>query len=304
LRAAQSLVRPQLNFISSYNVNGFGNNLFDIKGVNAPGPGNVNLQSFYQTLSAGNQTGFTLGFQFNMPLGFRQALSQVRNYELRLAKAKEALAQAELEICHELTTTFQNMAWRYQTAQTNYNRWQISERQVPGREERFKTGVPGPSGTGGQPSGIDTSVLLQQWLQQRTQAATAEVAFYTSVVEYQKAITDLHYRKGTLLELNDVHLAEGTWTADAYQDALRRAWARSFAIDAVDADPVHQAPEAFERQGDLGSVQFVSPAMPQRPVGESGEPTDLHSKSGALQFPTPATPAVPPEGPLPDELPE
>jgi len=305
LRAAKNLVRPQLNFISSYNINGFGNNLFDIKAHPTIGPNGVDLESAYQTLFAGNQTGFTLGFQFNMPFGLRQAISQVRNYELRVAKAKEALAQQELEVCHELTTTFQNMAWRYQTAQTNYNRWQAAEAQVPGRENRYQTGVPGPAAAGGQPSGIDTSVLLQQWLQTRTDAATAEVAFYTSVIEYQKAITDMHFRKGTLLELNNVHLAEGSWTADAYADALRRAWARSFAFDAFDVDPVHQEPEAMERpEGDLGSVQLIGPAVHQAPAGDSGEPANLRSKGGRLEFPTPATPKAPPEIPLPDDLPE
>jgi len=295
LRAAQSLVRPQLNFISSYNVNGFGNNIFNIKGAPTPGPGGVDLQSFYRTLSAANQTGYTLGFQFTLPLGLRQALSQARNYELRLAKAKEGLAQQELEVCHELTTTFQNMAWRYQTAQSNFNRWQVAEAQVPGRENRYRTGVPL----------IDTSVLLQQWLTTRTDAATAEVAFYTSVVEYQKAITDLNFRKGTLLELNNVHLAEGTWTADAYADALRRAWARSYACEAFDADPVHSEPESFEREGSLGNVQFIgtSYAEPVKP-DESGAPSGLHSKSEPLTLPPPSVPAATPRQTQPAEIPD
>ncbi len=297
LRAAESLVRPQLNFISSYNVNGFGNNLFDIKGVDTPvtrGPNGENLQSYYQTLSSANQQGYTLGLQFNMPLGFRQAISQVRNYELRLAKAREALAMQELEICHELTTTFQNMAWRYQTAQTNYNRWQNAELQVPRREELILKGKPG----------IDTSVLLDQWLQTRNRAAQAEISFYTSVTEYQKAITDLHFRKGTLLELNNVHLQEGMWTPDAYNDALRRAWARSFAFDAHEADPVHAAPEEFERGASLGQVQFIDPAAAPEAPTETGEPADLTSKTPPLAIPDPAKSAAPPEEPLPNELPE
>ncbi len=294
LRAAQNLVRPQLNFVSSYNVNGFGNNIFNIKGAPTLGPGGINLQSFYQTLGAANQTGYTLGFQFTLPLGLRQALSQARNYELRLAKAKEALAQQELEVCHELTTTFQNIAWRYQTAQSNFNRWQVAEAQVPGRENRYRTGVPL----------IDTSVLLQQWLQTRTDAATAEVAFYTSVVEYQKAITDLNYRKGTLLELNNVHLTEGTWTADAYADALRRAWARSYACEAFELDPIHAEPEAFERDGSLGSVQFIG-AGHGEPVraDESGAPSGLRSKGEPLMLPPPAVPTEPAAQPLPDDIP-
>lgn len=277
LKAAKSLVHPQLNFISSYNINGFGNNLFDIVGHETPGPGGADIQSFFQTQTAANQRGYTLGFQFNVPLGLRQAHSQVRNYELRVAKAKESLAHQELEICHELSTTFQNMAWRYQTAQSNYNRWQLAEAQVPGRENRYRTGVPN----------TDTSILLQQWLTSRTDAATAEVAFYTSVVEYQKAITDLHFRKGTLLELNNVHLAESTWTPEAYNDALRRTCARSYAIDALDIDPVHSEPEPFERQGWLGSVELMGTGIPEPVAPAEGD--DLHSKSGPLSLP-PAPP--------------
>ena len=289
LRAAKSLIHPQLNFISSYQINGFGNNLFNIEGSPTKGPGGVDIESFFATQGAANQTGYTVGFQFNMPLGFRQALSQVRNYELRVAKAKESLANQELEICHELSTTFQNMAWRYQTAQSNYNRWQVAEAQVPGRENRYRTGVPG----------IDTSVLLQQWLQTRTDAATAEVTFYTSVVEYQKALTDLHFRKGTLLELNSVHLAESTWTPEAYQDALRRAWARSYAADALDVDPVHSEPEPFEREGWIGSVELQGTGIPEQPIPTEIE--DLHSKSGHLSIPK-APPSSP--EPVPVEAPD
>jgi outer membrane protein TolC len=293
LLAAKNLVNPSLNFVASYQLNGFGNNLFNINNVNTPGPGGANLQSYFQTLTAANQTGYTVGFTFNMPLGFRLTLAQVRNYELRLAKAKEALANQEREICHELTTTFQNMAWRFQTAQTNYNRWQVAEAQVPGRENRYRTGVPG----------IDTSVLLQQWLTTRTDAATAEVNFYTSVVEYQKAITDLHFRKGTLLELDNVHLSESTWTPEAYADAFRRALARSYAFDAASIDPVHTEPEEFVREGWIGQVDMIGTAPPAANGAETDGPAGMHSKSGPLKFaPPPESPdSLPPEAPVPDE---
>lgn len=295
LRAAKNLVHPQLNFISSYQINGFGNNMFNITGQPTPGPGGVDLQSFYQTLTAANQTGFTLGFQFNMPLGLRYAHSQVRNYELRVAKAKQALADAELEICHELTTTFQNLAWRYQTAQSNYNRWQVAEAQVPGRENRYRTGVPN----------VETSVLLQQWLQTRTDSVTAEVAFYTSVIEYQKAITDLNFRKGSLLEYDGVQIAEGTWAPEAYSDAFRRAWARSFAFDALDIDPVHAEPEVIEAPGPTSDVFLMNGSASQPvPVSDHGEPAGLHSHSGPLAIPPTEPTPMPAEEPPPYDLPE
>jgi len=289
LTAAQNVAHPQFNFVSSYQLNGFGNNLW---GDNLPaGTNGAQLQSAYRTLMEANQRGWTVGFQFNMPIGLRQALSQVRNYELRVVKAREVLAIQETEVAHELTTTFQNLAWRYQTAQTNFNRWQVAEAQVPGRENRYQTGVPG----------IDTSVLLDQWLQARRRAATAEVTFYTSVIEYNKAINDLHSRKGTLLEVNNVHLSEASWNPDAYKDSIRRAWARTFAFDALAEDPIHSEPETFEepypvntlefRGQPFGDQQYDAPQMPP----ETPEPAGIRGNSNPLTFPgpTPSKAALP-----------
>ncbi len=62
--------------------------------------------------------------------------------------------------------------------------------------------------------------------------AEAEVAYFRSLTEYNKAIVALHYHKGTLLPYDDVWLSESDWTPEAYCDALRHAWARTHAIDA------------------------------------------------------------------------
>jgi hypothetical protein len=60
--------------------------------------------------------------------------------------------------------------------------------------------------------------------------AQAEIAYYSSLVGYNQALNELRYRKGTLLMDNSVYLSESLWTEDAYDDALRRAWERSFAF--------------------------------------------------------------------------
>ena len=182
------------------------------------------------------------------------------------------------------------MAWRFQTAQSNYTAAD-AELRSPASENRYRTGVPASTPACSCSNGS-----------RRTDAATAEVTFYTSVVEYQKALTDLHFRKGTLLELNNVHLAEGMWTPEAYNDALRRAWARSYALDAPDVDPVHPEPENFERHGWIGGVDMIDAGQPTS--GDPGDPAGVHSKSGALSFPAPAKQdGLPPEQPLPDETP-
>ncbi|MFN8854240.1 MAG: TolC family protein, partial [Planctomycetaceae bacterium] len=261
-----------------YQLNGFGNNLWGSNGP--PGTTGANLQSAYRTMFEGDTTGWQAGLQFSVPLGFRSALSQVRNYELRVAKAREVLAIQEKEISHELTKTFQDLAWRYQTAQTAYNRWQTAEAQIAGRESRYRLGVPN----------VETSVLLDQFLQTRRRAAEAEVAFYTAVIEYNKALTDLHYRKGTLLEMNNVKLAEGPWSEEAQRDAIRRAWARTFAFDAPEGDPVHHEPEAFANDLPAAGIDFVggksAPGMLVPAAdGLPPQPDNIRSKSGPLRMP-------------------
>ena len=48
-------------------------------------------------------------------------------------------------------------------------------------------------------------------------------AYYRSLVDYNRAIMNVHYRKGSLLDYDGVYLAEGQWPAKAYFDAMRQA---------------------------------------------------------------------------------
>lgn len=211
-QAARSLTNPQLDFVSSYRVNGFGDRLFgedDDDGVTQQG-----LASAYETLTQGNQTGWNLGFVFSMPLGFRSAHTQVKNYELRVAKGRAVLAAMELDIAHALSTAFQNIAANYAAAQSNLNRQMAAQERVEILEKQREAGV------------LKADLVLRA----QASRAEAERAFYSSLVDYNKSITDFHYRKGTLLEHNNVSLAENQWSPAAYRDAYRRAWARSHAF--------------------------------------------------------------------------
>jgi outer membrane protein TolC len=227
LTAAENYANPQLNFLSSYQINALGNDLF--ASHKDEGTRRGELASAYRTLFQANQTGWTLGLQFTMPLGLRNALAQVRNIELRLAKARDVLASQEVEISHELANAFQLLDYWYTVLTTNYNRLAAAERHLAGVQAEYDA----------------DRKALDFLLQAQTRRANAEAAYFRALAEYNKAICEIHYRKGTLLENNNIHLAEGTWTADAYKDAIRRAWARTFAFDAPAIDPLRHEPEAF-----------------------------------------------------------
>jgi outer membrane protein TolC len=227
LRAAKNLARPQFNFVSSYQVNGFGQHVF---GDNGPvGSPVENLTNYTRNLVQANQTGWNVGFQFAVPLGLRNAHAQVRNTELRLMKAQSVLESQEMEVNHEIASTFQALDYWYQNMQTNYNRRQAALDNLEAAKNDYDV----------------ERKALDLVLQAQNRQTIADLAFYRSVVEYNKALAELQLRQGTLLDYNNIHLAERDWTPDALIGASRLARARSFAFDAPRGDPVHHEPEAF-----------------------------------------------------------
>ena len=92
-------------------------------------------------------------------------------------------------------------------SQTDFNRRIAAQRQVDAVALAYEQGT------------ITLDVLLsaQQTL------AQAESDYYRKLVDYNKSISQVHFRKGSLLEYNGVYLAEGPWPGKAYFDARRRA---------------------------------------------------------------------------------
>ena len=144
--------------------------------------------------------------------------------ELRLAKAREVLATQELDVSHEVAVAYQDLATTYTAAQSNFNRLRASEQRVELFRKRYEI--------------EDVDLRLRAQLTR----ALSESAFYTNLANYAKSIAAFHFAKGDLLELNSVQLAESLWTPQAYQQALRRAMARSHAFK---NHFLHSVPEEF-----------------------------------------------------------
>jgi len=234
LCAAESLTNPRLDFVSGVQANGLGDGL--LGSYNSPNQ----FSTVYGSMATGNFPGWNLGFVFQMPLGFRAAHAQVRNIELRLAKARDQLQAQEIDISHEVAQDFQNIAVQYTTAQTNFNRFRAAQQRV----QLFRAEVE---------AGTKTFDVLLRALGSQ---AEAEVAYFRSLTEYNKAIVALHYHKGTLLPYDDVWLAESDWTPEAYRDSLRHAWARTHAHDAPQLDT---EPAEFVAQPDWHAQESAAP---------------------------------------------
>jgi outer membrane protein TolC len=235
LSAARSLTRPRLDAVGNYQINGQGDNLISY------GDGN----SFYQGITGNKSTGWGAGLEMTMPIGLRSAHAQVRNYELRLAKANKILQTSEEGIAHELAAAFQELARTYAVAQSNYNRYLAAEENVRITKLEFQV------------------VDMDRYLDALPSRARAQQAYYESLIEYNRAITNLYYRKGTLLAHDNIQIAEGGWSPEAYHDAnrlhLRRAYGHEIDVEA--------APQEFVLPVPADRVDFTtyeaSPTEPQ-----------------------------------------
>jgi outer membrane protein TolC len=133
-----------------------------------------------------------LGFTFAVPLGVRAERAQVSNLELRVAKARTALAAQELEISHELANAF-NLLERWHTnAGTSLERQGAASDRVNATTAEYESGR------------IPVDALLRA----RVSQAQAKIEYERSIVEYNKSIANLAFRTGTLYEHYSIRLAE------------------------------------------------------------------------------------------------
>ncbi|MEQ9408737.1 MAG: TolC family protein, partial [Fuerstiella sp.] len=270
LQAARSLVRPRFDFIAGYDVNGVGDTL--LSDSDSP------FRSAYGSMTNEDINSWNAGFLLTVPIGQRFNRSQVRNLELQVTRAAAVLASQEKNIAHDIATAIQDVTATYAAAQTNYKRLTAASRRVDLLQAEREVGT----------------LTLDLVLRAQASRAAAENAYYQQVVDYNRALMNLSFAKGTLLADNGIILAEGPWQPEAYCDALLRAQARTHAVD---APHLCTEPAEFASPGPTGTVElypasdavtvepeFHAPASEQAaPEVPELPPVDAPSEPGATQ---------------------
>jgi len=251
LLASRNFLLPNFDVVGLYRFRGFGNNLIDSESdgfVNDPMnpgqplPGSEGFQNAYENLLDGDFQEFNLGFEFSYPIGFRQAHAQIRNAQLLLAREKAVLNAQEREIVHDLSVWIAEVERSYVVAQTSYNRRQAAREQLDALEAEYSVSR-------------ETNTL-DLVLQAQRRFVDAETAFYRSLAEYNFAVKQVHYEKGTLLEYNGIALSEGAWPQNAYRDAAELAHRRV---------PRVRGMSYVFKQPPLVSAGVLAPGVPQSP---------------------------------------
>ena len=230
LTAAKNLILPRLDLVGRWRFLGMGQELINqnYQAYNANGADPLANTDAYSTLLSGQFQEWQAGAQFNMPLGFRREMATVRHHQLQLARERARLQDEELEASHALVEAVRNVDTNFALAQTNFNRRVAAERQVDAVQAAYDAGT----------------VTLDQLLDAQRRRAEAESSYARAIVDYNRSISQLHFRKGSLLEYNGVFLSEGPWPGKAYFDAHRRARQRDASIY---LNYGHSRPAVFSR---------------------------------------------------------
>ena len=120
-----------------------------------------------------------MGFQANIPLGFRKEMSNVRNAQLVLCRERANLQETELEVSHQVAFAIRDVESNLAIAQTNFNRRMAAAHEVEAVQAAYDTGT------------VTLDVLLQA---QRT-LADAESNYYRMLVNYNESIAQVHFAR-------------------------------------------------------------------------------------------------------------
>ncbi len=124
-----------------------------------------------------------LGFDFNLPIGLRKELTQLRHMQLQLARERDKLQRDELELVGQLAGAIRQLELNYELTQTNLNRSLAADRQVEAQTVAYESGA----------------APLEELLEAQRRRAEAQASFFRTLYDYQRAILAVHYCKGSLL---------------------------------------------------------------------------------------------------------
>ncbi len=211
LVSAKNQILPQVDVTGFARWVGVGDELAsaDRTGIAFPSPGSTALEE----LTDGNYQEYGARLEITPPaFGARRQLANIQSGRLQVSKSIEELKEKELMLAHELSFAWRNMESTFLSMKHYFDWWQSKEDEIRIYNLRIADG-----------NVTDLAQLLDTLLRAEQIRAQAETQYHQAVTEYNKSIVNVHYLKGSLLDLNSISLQEGQWVDKAYWDATERA---------------------------------------------------------------------------------
>ena len=213
LLIARNQLLPQLNLNALYQFNGLGRDLDTAEAV-MTGKHLQAIDPLVQTQRAAAGLGtapgtyrdfqsWQIGFTFQMPLGMRNSLANVRSQQYNLLKQRAYLQQIVHQTIHSLARFFLEVDANYKQFKTASRLRAAAAQRLEAQRAFYEEG----------------RITIDRYLDAVSQYASAvaqEAQFKTS---YNISIVALEEAKGTLLAYDNIAVAEGPLPAKAYVQA-------------------------------------------------------------------------------------
>ncbi len=187
LIANRNFLKPQLEGVAAYRMRGFGKTLV------SP------LEGDFQE--------WTLGLDYQLPVGFRRANASVKNSQLALARESAVLLEQERAVHLGLSNAINEAKRAFENAELQRQRLDKIVLQL----DAFDAA----NDVGDRPE-------LDVRLETHRRLLDARLRYYQSEVEYALALRNVHVEKGTLLHYCNVSLSEAGPTAEVAEHASKR----------------------------------------------------------------------------------
>lgn len=199
LIAAKNFEKMRVDLVGQYRWRGFGEDLFGSDGTGAG--------SAFESLFTGDLQDWRVGVEVTTPVGNRVGHAAVRHAELQLIRERAVFDETERQVAHELRAAFTELDRAYAVTRSRYNQRVAAFIRLDAERRRNEQG----------------KTELDLVLEAQTQAVEAESNYFRALVDYNLALNNLHYARGSLLDYMDVSLAEGPWVHEAHESAAHLA---------------------------------------------------------------------------------
>ena len=193
LELARNLRRPDLRSFAQYDVAGLGTRLDGPELVGAGGttPGNA-------LASLGNNqfNSWTLGLRLDIPIGFRDANSQIRQQQITLTRNYIQLKDSELRVAESVVEQLRRVVLTHSLIGPARARREALQQYVARVRIRIEIGSFRPD-------------EYFQFLQNQRDLADSVAVEFQAVADYNSALAAFEFAKGTIQRYNSITMAEG-----------------------------------------------------------------------------------------------
>lgn len=210
---------PDLRFTSSYDINGFGSHLSG--GADDPlnafgGPGVAPGTASPTSGIAGNKfNDWSVGLRMDVPLGYRDAHAAVRTARLRLAQACYVLKDQEERAMRYLAQNYQQLDANYEGMKAAWVQRKYALDNMNFRRQRIELGLETP---------------VEFLLDAQRSVDDANRAYYLAIVNYNNAMARFEFARGTIMQHDNVYIAEGGLPQCAQKRAVEHERQRTRAL--------------------------------------------------------------------------